>query len=177
MKRFLNALAGGLLVMVIAGALGVAFNGVRSQPIRLIQKAPPVGVAGGAAGDHESGAQAAVPEAPSAAGLDAAGVAALVDAGAVFVIDARSPDAFAEGHIPGAINIPYDRLPEYLTQLQAEVPTDAPVVCYCWSPTCDFSDQLASELGYLGYTDVRVFKGGWEEWTAAEQPAEQGGGE
>jgi rhodanese-related sulfurtransferase len=43
-----------------------------------------------------------------------------------FVIDVRSPEDYAAGHIPGAINIPGDQLSSRL----AEVPRDRPVVVY-----------------------------------------------
>ncbi len=42
------------------------------------------------------------------------------------LIDVRSPDAYAAGHIPGAINIPGDQLPARV----AEIPRDRPVVVY-----------------------------------------------
>jgi rhodanese-related sulfurtransferase len=63
-------------------------------------------------------------------------------------------------------------LHEYYAELTATVPPDAKVVCYCWSPTCDFSDQLATELKIMGYTDVVVFTGGWEAWQDAGHPVE-----
>jgi rhodanese-related sulfurtransferase len=178
MKSFVNALVGGLVVIAAAGIAGVAHNAVRSRPLRLIPNAPPAVAAGVDEVERALGADDAAPEPASPAdAVDVAGLKALVDEGAVYVLDARAPQAYAEGHIPGAINIPYDRLPEYLEQLQAEVPVDALVVCYCWSPTCDFSDQLATELRFMGYTDVRVFAGGWEHWTGAGHPAAQGGEE
>ena len=176
MKPFVNALVGGLFVIAAAGIAGVVHNAVRARPLQLIPNSPPVATAGVAQANTEPGAHAAAPEAAVPAdALDAAAMKALVDEGTVFVLDARAPRAYAEGHIPGAINIPYDRLPEYLEQLQAEVPIDALVVCYCWSPTCDFSDQLAAELRFMGYSNVQVFTGGWEDWTAAGHPAAQGG--
>lgn len=175
MKPFVNALVGGLLVVAAAGIVGVAHNAVRSRPLKLIPSPAPPASAAVAQAETNPAADASTPApAASADALDAAGVKVLVDEGAAFVIDARAPQAFAEGHIPGAINIPYDRLPEYLEQLQATVPMDAQVVCYCWSPTCDFSDQLATELRFMGYTNVRVFTGGWENWTAAGHPTAEG---
>jgi 3-mercaptopyruvate sulfurtransferase SseA len=58
--------------------------------------------------------------------------------------------------------------------LNTEVPTDAQVVCYCRSVTCDFSDLLATEMKVIGYQSVSVFSGGWDEWTKAGYPTETG---
>ncbi len=176
MNAFARSLAGGVLVLVVAGVLGVAHNAVRSSRVPLVVSLP-----GGASdgGDASPGlASSTAPATGAAAGTDTAAAAALarrVRAGAVVLLDARSPDAFAEGHIPGAINVPYDRLAEYLGVLQERVMPDDSVVCYCWSPSCDFSDQLADELRLMGYTAVTVFEGGWEAWTGADMPVETGG--
>ncbi|HEX2871157.1 MAG TPA: rhodanese-like domain-containing protein [Polyangiaceae bacterium] len=53
----------------------------------------------------------------------------LVKAGARLV-DVRTPDEFAAGHIPGAINIPVQQLDARMSELQ---PKDAAVVVYCRS--------------------------------------------
>lgn len=45
---------------------------------------------------------------------------------APIVIDVRSPEDYAAGHIPGAENIPADELERHL----AEIPKDKPVVVY-----------------------------------------------
>jgi|SwirhisoilCB3_FD_contig_51_5075082_length_455_multi_1_in_0_out_0_2 rhodanese-related sulfurtransferase len=42
------------------------------------------------------------------------------------VIDVRSPEDYAAGHVPGAENIPADELERHL----AEIPKDKPVVVY-----------------------------------------------
>jgi rhodanese-related sulfurtransferase len=42
------------------------------------------------------------------------------------LIDVRTPEEFAAGHLPGARNIPVEELPRRLT----EIPRDKPVVAY-----------------------------------------------
>ena len=51
------------------------------------------------------------------------------DAKALFVLDVRTPEEYAAGHVPGAVNIPHDQLASRL----AEVPKDTEVVLYCRS--------------------------------------------
>jgi phage shock protein E len=41
-------------------------------------------------------------------------VKALMAKNAVLLIDVRDPQSFAEGHIPGAINVPFDHIPNHV---------------------------------------------------------------
>ncbi len=70
---------------------------------------------------------------------------AAVAAGALLV-DVRSPEEFAGGHIDGARNIPIDSL----TGRMAEIPKDKPVVVYC--AVGGRSAQAAVALSGAGYT-------------------------
>ncbi len=176
MKSLLGDLAGGVVLMIVATLIGVGFNAVRSNPVKLIQNATAVStVQHGDRSKDSTGLDAATGAAQEALPDGAIGIdelRRLYDENAVVIIDARAPGAFEEGHIPGAVNIPYDQLPDYLETLQSEVFTDDAVICYCWGPDCDFSDQLATELLIMGYENVKVFTGGWDEWTAAGHPTE-----
>ncbi len=51
-----------------------------------------------------------------------------VDAGGVLVIDVRDAQAYANGHIPGAISIPLDQLTRHAAELKVET---RPIVTYC----------------------------------------------
>ena len=73
---------------------------------------------------------------------------ALVGAGAVLV-DVRSRDEFAAGHIEGARNIPVDELPGRLPEVGAR---DKPVVVYCASGMR--SSAAAASLKKSGFTLV-----------------------
>jgi rhodanese-related sulfurtransferase len=168
MKSILSEILGGVVIMIIATLLGITVNAVRGGGVPLIQQGAPVATVQHGAPADSAGADTTVAE----GAVSLAEMKRLYDDGAVFIIDARDPYEYEEGHIPGAINIPYDRVPEYLDQLYNEIPTDQPVIVYCRGPACDFSDQLATELKILGYQDVRVFTGGWEQWTAAGYPVE-----
>jgi len=173
--------AGGLAIIVVAAGIGLAQNAMRSRPIKLIQTIEPVSTAShdspavdstDTAKSDDSGEQSA----PQGS-VSAEQTLALLQGGAVVILDARAPSAYADGHIPGAINIPYDKLPDYLDVLETSAAPNEKVICYCWSPTCDFSDQLATELKLMGYENVLVFTGGWDHWTAAGYDTEKGTGE
>jgi rhodanese-related sulfurtransferase len=47
-------------------------------------------------------------------------VKALMAKKQVVLIDVRDPQSFADGHIPGAINVPFDRIPNYVDQWRKE---------------------------------------------------------
>lgn len=49
----------------------------------------------------------------------------------------------------------------------------AEIVIYCASPTCHAAGNAARELVALGYTNVKEFPGGKEEWRDAELPLER----
>lgn len=47
-------------------------------------------------------------------------VKALLAKNAVLLIDVRDPQSFAEGHIPGAINVPFDHIPNHVEAWKTE---------------------------------------------------------
>jgi rhodanese-related sulfurtransferase len=57
---------------------------------------------------------------------------ARVKEGGAMVIDVRPAAEYAAGHIPGAINIPVDELPQHLEAL----PHEQEIVAYCRGPYC-----------------------------------------
>jgi phage shock protein E len=71
----------------------------------------------------------------------------------VTVLDVRTADEFQGGHVPGAINIPYDQV----AARSAEVgPKGKPVLLYCRSGRR--SGVAAAELVKQGFTAVYDFK-------------------
>lgn len=81
------------------------------------------------------------------------------------LVEALPPRHFAQGHLPGALNMNIGEA-EALAPGLLPVKT-AGVVVYCASATCANSDQAAAQLRAMGYADVAVFKGGKAEWQAA----------
>lgn len=87
----------------------------------------------------------------------------------VLFIDARNQDEYQEGHIAGAINIPYFSVDEFIGRL-AGIDKSKPLVTYCEGADCDMSIRLGDELFDRGYKKVFVFFGGWEDWRKADYP-------
>lgn len=73
------------------------------------------------------------------------------------VVDVRTPDEFADGAYPGAVNIPLAALLARLPELE---PKDRPVVLYCASGAR--SAQAARLLKQAGFVDV-VNAGGLDD--------------
>ena len=79
----------------------------------------------------------------------------------VTLIDVRTPDEYALGTIPGAINIPLDDMRERMS----EIPADRPVWLFCG---VGLRGYLASNiLKANGYKDVRNLIGGLKTYKAA----------
>lgn len=85
-----------------------------------------------------------------------------VSAQEVILVDVRTNDEYVQGHIPGAVLLPYDAV----DKLAAEVLPDkgARIVVYCRSGRR--SAIAADALRALGYADVRDF-GGINRWKGA----------
>ncbi|WP_321472063.1 rhodanese-like domain-containing protein [uncultured Paludibaculum sp.] len=76
------------------------------------------------------------------------------------VVDVRSPQRYAEGHVPGSLNIPHRTLREETT---AGIPRDTVVITYCDGPGCNGSTKGALRFASLGYR-VKEMIGGLEWW-------------
>lgn len=86
----------------------------------------------------------------------------------LILIDARSSEDFARGHIGKAINIfAYEEdINQYFKALTT-IPMDESkvIIVYCDGGTCDASHKVAMDLIRLGHKNVFVYSGGWEEWS------------
>jgi rhodanese-related sulfurtransferase len=82
----------------------------------------------------------------------------------LFVLDVRTPQEFAAGHVPGAINVPYDQLASRL----AEVPKDKDVVLYCKSGRR--AGIAADVLAANGYQRLSHLEGDMNAWVEKGRP-------
>lgn len=91
-----------------------------------------------------------------------------LEAGEVSVVDVRSANEWAGGHLHGAIHIPLG----YLAERARDIPAGKPIVVQCQAG--GRSAIAASLLGRLGATNVINLSGGYEAWTESGLPVEGG---
>ncbi len=141
-----------LAALLVAGAMSVAFT--------------PIATAG------EPAAATAGAPAPAAVAVALMSQEALLEhlsrhPDHLFVLDVRTPQEYAEGHVPGAVNVPYDQLASRL----AEVPKDKDVVLYCKSGRR--AGIAADVLAANGYTRLSHLEGDMPAWAAKGHAVEK----
>jgi rhodanese-related sulfurtransferase len=76
---------------------------------------------------------------------------------------------FKQRHLPGAINVPAAKTKD----LGHELPNkDAEIVVYCANESCPASEEAGLELARRGYSHVRRYAGGKQDWIDAGFPTE-----
>jgi len=76
------------------------------------------------------------------------------------LVDVRSPELFARGHVPGAINIPHAKIIE---SRLSQYPADTVFVVYCAGPHCNGGHRGAIRFAQLG-RPVKLMIGGITGW-------------
>ncbi len=99
-------------------------------------------------------------------GISPESLAQAIRAGqAPLVLDVRTPEEYAAGHIPGAVLIPHDHLAERLAELGGATE----VVVYCHSGRrAGIAEDILIEAG-IG---VSQLEGSWLAWQAAGLPVD-----
>jgi rhodanese-related sulfurtransferase len=82
----------------------------------------------------------------------------------IHFIDARDPKLYAAGHIPGSVNIPFEKIAVYADSLNQFPKADLSVL-YCDGGDCHLSLDLAEHMLGKGYKRLAVYEGGWAEWS------------
>lgn len=95
-----------------------------------------------------------------------------IQEGGVVVVDALAPISYAASHLPGAFNIPPERVDGLAARRIPSLDTD--IVVYCQNPRCESSVEVAQRLVELGYRNVWHYAGGKDEWKDAGLPLEGG---
>ncbi len=160
-----------------AGAKPAAPPSQPSAPVQVSDD--PLAIATGSAGSGD-----ALPEIPDVGRpiqIRLSAAKQFFDAGAALFVDAREAPDYAAGHVPGAVNLPFDESitdPERLEKLDSR---GKPIIVYCGGGGCEVSIQMAGTLMQIGHKKVLVYEGGYPEWESAKYPiasgAEPGGGQ
>ena len=85
------------------------------------------------------------------------------------IVDVRSPGEYAAGHVPGALNIPYDQMAVRANEIAAH--KDEDVVLYCRSGRR--SGIAAKVLAEQGFTKLGLLEGDMPGWERAGYPVER----
>jgi rhodanese-related sulfurtransferase len=91
---------------------------------------------------------------------------------AITIIEALPEPYYRRAHLPGAINIPVEQVPELAARLLPD--KDAQAVVYCANLPCPSSEMVARSLIDLGYRNVREYAEGKQDWIEAGYPTEHG---
>ena len=170
--HILRDLGGVLLLALAAIASGLLLNRYSSQPLPLVYHTPEQRF------DAELTTLVAVPPfkiAPAATvGLDE--FRSAVESKNALILDARPSVFFAQGHVPGALNLARDNFAHDYRRLSPVLNAigDKPIIVYCSGGDCHDSRLVANALLSLGLGNVKVFTGGWEAWSAASLPVSTG---
>jgi len=95
---------------------------------------------------------------------------ALYDTGNVLFVDARSEEAYHDGHIKRAVSLPVGQYDEQIDTFLELYDLDRPMITYCSGRTCEDSLQLARLLMERGYMNVSVMIDGFPGWEAEGYP-------
>jgi len=84
------------------------------------------------------------------------------------IIDTRSRESYTEGHVPGAMSLPWREMNEATI---ASIPRGKLVVTYCNGIGCNGSTRGAVRMTALGFR-VKEMMGGFDWWKRNGQPVE-----
>jgi len=75
-------------------------------------------------------------------------------------LDVRSPELYAQGHVPGALNLPHAKI---IAGTMQRYPMNTIFVVYCAGPHCNGAQRGAIRLAKLG-RPVKLMIGGMTGW-------------
>ncbi|MGL5809899.1 MAG: rhodanese-like domain-containing protein [Nocardioides sp.] len=97
---------------------------------------------------------------------------AAIAAGAVTVVDALGGAYYEQQHLPGAVPLTEGEVADLAGRVLPN--RRAAIVTYCSNEACPNSRNVARLLTAAGYTDVRTYPAGIQDWVAAGLPVETG---
>lgn len=169
MKRFVLQTIGILGLSVV---IGLAYNQFSKTPLPVFEKYDAHMVDLVVAGKQlnitpskdtaVSGAKET--EVPHFDEIDVDTLRALVESESAVLLDARPPEDYRKGWIPGSISLPIIRFNETYDEVAPRIEEGKTIITYCEGYHCTDSSMLALALHKKGHLDIFVYKGGIEEW-------------
>jgi rhodanese-related sulfurtransferase len=146
-------------IVTVAVCLGLLANHISARSLPLFAS--------------EESLRPAVPSAIAYIGLDE--VRQRMEEPGVIIIDARPPEAFASGHVRGAVSLPAADFQKQQRSMEARLRAATLLICYCDGITCDDGARLCALLSAAGYRNTTLMFEGWEGWQKAGYPTSSGG--
>ena len=143
-------------ILAISACLALGFNQVRAKTLPLFCPW------------SDSVSESTFSEYVSTISIEEA--AALFDARQAVFIDARPEHAYNEGHIEGALCLPWHQAEEKCFDVIDNIPAGKNIITYCDGATCDLCDKLAVFLCDLGFDNVQALINGWTAWNQHNLP-------
>jgi rhodanese-related sulfurtransferase len=88
-------------------------------------------------------------------------------------LDARLEPDYKAGHIPKALNLPFEEFEQYYPKVEPLLSRDKNIITYCDGTECEASLFLARLLRTKGFKNLKIFFGGWTEWNKAGLPVQK----
>jgi rhodanese-related sulfurtransferase len=147
-----------LAILVGSAALGVAVNHFSPRGIPLLPRTPEQTLT--------------LPNGLASISLDDA-KAAFEEQTTLF-LDARSPDEYEQGHIPGALSLPPRDFEDRFLDIMDAVETAPSIVVYCQGTECSDAIESAERLLEVRTDQIFVFEAGLRAWLSAGGPVAEG---
>ena len=145
-----------VFILLISAALGTAVNLIRPDSIPFV--------------DSWSMADKLVAEDGDTLAIPFEDAATLFAENAAVFLDARTPAEYDQGHIQGAVNLPWHDVDIYFETVIMTLDPEAAFITYCDGDACLLSHDLAMLLNDLGFTRVKVLVNGWTLWKEHNLP-------
>lgn len=84
---------------------------------------------------------------------------------ATIIFDARVPEQYEAGHLPGARILPVGEADQRLGAYASLLTPETPILVYCGGADCLDALELAVKLREYGFQDLTLYPGGFAEWT------------
>jgi rhodanese-related sulfurtransferase len=170
--QLLRDLCGVLVIAIASLAFGVVMNRISSHPLPIVYQSPEQRFDAELTTLVTGSAFKNVP--PATVGLDE--FRAAVEARNALIFDARPSAFFEQGHVPGALNLSRDNFASDYHRLSTVLKEtgDKSVLVYCSGGACHDSRLVANALLTLGFNNVSIYTGGWDEWSASGLPVVKG---
>ncbi|MEI7493907.1 MAG: rhodanese-like domain-containing protein [Alphaproteobacteria bacterium] len=102
------------------------------------------------------------------------GVKSAIGSKNITIVDVRKEADFKAGHIPGAINLPFDKWDRFEGNQTdfSDLRKDGFNYVYCYELLCNLGQKAAKKFASLGYPSKEV-KGGFQSWKDHKYPIEK----